>query len=161
MVFETVATVRSVMKCQLMAIDHLPPGAIMGPLFLGAVGGFGGTLIGNVVTKFVESPEEPSEFSKPTWASKAGLYVSLIYFFLGKSGGVFFGGPLVDDKALRIGIISVMVSHQIAETVTGINYVPHPIRAIEWLFFTTTGIPSTPAPSQTHPSQPSSEKKKN
>lgn len=65
MIFETILTVRSVFSSQELIVQEL--GGVVAPIVLGSIGGFGGTLIGNFLTKLVQDPNTPSELSRPTW----------------------------------------------------------------------------------------------
>jgi len=54
--------------------------SVIGPILIGSIFGFGGTLMKNMDNFLNEDPPPPGEFSAPTWASTSALGCSAVYY---------------------------------------------------------------------------------
>lgn len=136
---------RSVIDGVNLGLTELPKGSFVGTILLGTISGsfwilskllgFGGVLIGNVVTR-VLGKEDWSEISRPTWASKSSFYTrfifsilflteSIAYYVLIDPHHVFTDSPVLPEIAARFAVTAYLALNAFTVSVVG-QFTPFP-----------------------------------
>jgi len=131
---------RSVFHGVALAEEHLP-GSIVGALILGSISGFGGVVIGNIMMKLLVDPNHPSEFSKPTWASKSSFFACLV-FYIATDPSHLFWTKAPEQHMVKLVLMGYLMLHQVVTEITG-EWTPFPVRVIEGVFYFITRIPES------------------
>eukprot|EP01114_Cavostelium_apophysatum_P007806 TRINITY_DN1998_c0_g1_i1.p1 TRINITY_DN1998_c0_g1~~TRINITY_DN1998_c0_g1_i1.p1 ORF type:complete len:344 (+),score=55.02 TRINITY_DN1998_c0_g1_i1:56-1087(+) len=139
MIGQKISTVRAVIAGIEMAVAVVPD-SVPTALVIGTLSGFGGVLLGNVVTKSIDDPAYSTELSKPTWNIKSAFFLALTYY-VARDPRNFFWGPLCSEETIRFTLLGYMILHGLTSSLVG-YFTPFPIRQIESIFFFLTRIPS-------------------